>query len=293
MANIIHHSKNNFMITYKVKTGDTLGKIAKKFLGSSSKYKLIAKANKISNPDKIKVGQKIKIPVSDSDNESTNNNNSGIDFSSLKKYHSAFSDGIKWRLVEDGVEIQGNEVERTKGKPVTVTKIWESRNKEINKWAKEFSVPCELIIATIATESGNNAKARREEPGFISDEKTPNKVSVGLMQTLLSTAASTLGKEKVTAKWLEKPTNSVQAGTCYISQQAKRTNLDPPKVACAYNAGGIYFNNGEKNRWKMRQYPLGTSMHCDRFVKWYNDAVFLLKNHNIKPLISHKYLLNA
>ncbi len=279
------------MKTYTIKKGDTLGIIAKRFYGNSSKYKIIAEVNNISNPDKIKVGQRIKIPDVTGITINSTSNNSGIDFTSLKKYHSAFSDGIKWRLVEDGVEIKGSGIERTTGKPATVTKIWENRNQEINKWANEFQVPCELIIATIATESGNNEKARREEPGFISDEKTPHRVSVGLMQTLLSTAASVLGKEYVTAKWLEKPSNSIQAGAGYITQQAKKTNLDPPKVACAYNAGGIYHNQGEKNRWKMRQYPLGTSHHCDRFIKWYNDAVFMIEKHDIKSLFSHNDFL--
>ncbi len=279
------------MKTYTIKKGDTLGKIAKRFLGSSSKYKLIAELNNVSNPDKIKAGQKIKIPEDiEVKLKEKKSEKIEIDFSGLTKYHSAFPDGIKWRLVENGVEIKDSGIERTSGKPATVTKIWESRNKEINKWTKKFSVPCELIIATIATESGNNEKARREEPGFISDEKTPHRVSVGLMQALLSTAASVLGKEKVTAKWLENPSNSIQAGVAYISQQGKKTNLDPPKVACAYNAGGIYHNQGEKNRWKMRQYPLGTSHHCDRFIKWYNDAVFMINKHSIKPQVSHNTL---
>lgn len=50
--------------TYKVKKGDSLWKIAKKFYGDGTKYNKIYKANKdkISNPNKIKVGQNIKIP---------------------------------------------------------------------------------------------------------------------------------------------------------------------------------------------------------------------------------------
>jgi murein DD-endopeptidase MepM/ murein hydrolase activator NlpD len=277
------------MKTYTIKKGDTLGKIAKQFLGDSLKFKLITELNDISDPDKIKVGQKIKIPeVEKTSTKKKKKITSKTDYSALTKYHSAFADGIKWRLVDEGVEIKGSGIERSSGNPTTVGKIWESRNKEINKWAKKYSVPCELIIATIATESGNDEKARREELGFISDDKTPTKVSVGLMQTLLSTAASTLGKNDITAKWLENPSNSIQAGTSYIYEQSVTTKLDPPKVACAYNAGGIYRNQGEKNRWEMRQYPIGTSIHCDRFVKWYNDAVLMLKFHNIKPKISNK-----
>ena len=48
--------------TYVVKSGDTLSKIAKEFYGDANKYMDIANANNISNPDKIDVGQEIKIP---------------------------------------------------------------------------------------------------------------------------------------------------------------------------------------------------------------------------------------
>ncbi|UCE53461.1 MAG: LysM peptidoglycan-binding domain-containing protein [Desulfobacterales bacterium] len=50
------------MQTYKVKSGDTLAKIAKKFYGDAQKYMLIAKANDIRDPNKIKVGQVLDIP---------------------------------------------------------------------------------------------------------------------------------------------------------------------------------------------------------------------------------------
>ena len=48
--------------TYVVKSGDTLSKIAKDFYGDASKYMEIAKANNISNPDLINVGQELNIP---------------------------------------------------------------------------------------------------------------------------------------------------------------------------------------------------------------------------------------
>lgn len=48
--------------TYKVKSGDTLWKIAQKHLGSGAKYPQIAKLNGISNPNKIKAGQVLKLP---------------------------------------------------------------------------------------------------------------------------------------------------------------------------------------------------------------------------------------
>ncbi len=49
---------------YEVVGGDSLSKIAKHFYGDAGKYMKIFEANKdqLSDPDKIKVGQKLRIP---------------------------------------------------------------------------------------------------------------------------------------------------------------------------------------------------------------------------------------
>jgi len=50
---------------YTVKAGDTLSKISKQFYGSANDYMRIFEANKdqLADPDKIKVGQELKIPA--------------------------------------------------------------------------------------------------------------------------------------------------------------------------------------------------------------------------------------
>jgi nucleoid-associated protein YgaU len=55
------------MKTYTVKSGDTLSKIAKDFLGDAKDYMRIFEANKdqLTDPDKIKPGQVLKIPSMD------------------------------------------------------------------------------------------------------------------------------------------------------------------------------------------------------------------------------------
>jgi hypothetical protein len=52
------------MQTYTVQSGDTLSAIAKKFLGNANAYMDIFNANKdqLTDPDKIKPGQVLKIP---------------------------------------------------------------------------------------------------------------------------------------------------------------------------------------------------------------------------------------
>jgi cell envelope opacity-associated protein A len=51
--------------TYTVKSGDTLSKISKQFYGSPGEYMKIFNANRdqLADPDKIKVGQELKIPA--------------------------------------------------------------------------------------------------------------------------------------------------------------------------------------------------------------------------------------
>jgi len=51
--------------TYTVKAGDTLSKIAKEHLGNANSYMEIFNANKdqLTDPDKIKPGQVLKIPT--------------------------------------------------------------------------------------------------------------------------------------------------------------------------------------------------------------------------------------
>jgi LysM repeat protein len=48
--------------TYVVRKGDTLGVIAKRFYGRMGAYTLIVAANRIRNPDHLRVGQELVIP---------------------------------------------------------------------------------------------------------------------------------------------------------------------------------------------------------------------------------------
>ncbi len=193
----------------------------------------------------------------------------------LFEFHPAFEDGVSWRLTRGGVEVEGSGVERTRGEPETVRRVWRDFGDSIKRWAGHYRVPAELIVATICTETHGNADRVREESGYISDAATPHRVSPGLMQTLISTARETLRLEMVpediTRAWLLDAGNSIRAGAAYIARQKSATDFDPPKVACAYNAGGVYWEGSPENRWRMRQYPIGTSEHADRFVQWIND----------------------
>jgi len=51
-------------LTYKIVSGDTLSKIAKRFYGDANAYHKIFDANRdqLNDPDMIKVGQELKLP---------------------------------------------------------------------------------------------------------------------------------------------------------------------------------------------------------------------------------------
>ena len=208
---------------------------------------------------------------------------------------------VAWRLDKDGIRINNAPPEVTVGPPSTVAKVWQTFGVSIEARASHYQVPVELILATICTESGGNPSAFRTERGFKSDEATPHRVSVGLMQTLISTARGTLRKSKldrnvntrsINRQWLFEPHNSIHSGICYIHEQFRFTRYDPPKVACAYNAGSIRFNDSTNNRWKMRQFPIGTSQHADRFIKWFNDSLRLFKDTGLAPIPSFTAMFN-
>ncbi len=201
--------------------------------------------------------------------------------------------GVHWRLAPEGIRIEDASPEDTGGAPQTVAQIMGNFGPSIVKWASHFEVPAELIVATICTETRGDPDAVRTEPGYESDEATPHRVSPGLMQTLISTARETLGDDTIDRAWLLRPDNAIQAGSAYIARQKAKTGFDPPKVACAYNAGGVYANDGPDNRWKMRQYPIGTGEHADRFVVWFNDCFRYFSQEGAAPSPTFFEQLNA
>ena len=212
--------------------------------------------------------------------------------SALMRPHAVFAGGVLWRLTADGVAL-GEAPARVSGGMLAARRAFDWFGAELRRAAIATSVPIELLVATACTEVLGDtrrfatpeaaAQARREEPGFRDEEATPHRVSVGLMQTLVSTArqvlplpAHDLSMARITAATLADPAQSILAGASFIAAQAGRTRLDPPVVACAYNAGGVYEQRGAANHWRMRQYPIGMPNHADRFVTFFNQALRLV-----------------
>lgn len=62
-ADLQHNINVGSETLYVVKSGDNLSKISKLYYGNPNEYAKIVKANNIANPDKIQVGQQLKIPA--------------------------------------------------------------------------------------------------------------------------------------------------------------------------------------------------------------------------------------
>jgi len=188
----------------------------------------------------------------------------------------------RWRLSPEGLRVEGFVAPpRSPGKPETAMRCWRDFRAAFETCAAAYGVPVELLIATACTESGGRAEALREEPGFISDEATPQRVSLGLMQTLIATAREVLGDASLDRARLLDPSTSIRAGAAMIRAQAIRrklpTHFDPPLVAIAYNAGSLRPRaDGAPDPWGLVQTLRGGHAHADAFVAFFNDcfAVF-------------------
>jgi hypothetical protein len=186
----------------------------------------------------------------------------------LTATHRHFPGSVSWALTAEGVAVDGGPARGTPGEPTTVRGIWRRFGPQVAAASAKYGVPVELIVATIATESGGNPSARRMEPQI-------NDQSVGLMQTLVSTARSALHRKSLQANDLLDPATSIEAGTAYIAQQRHSTHFDPPLVAAAYNAGSLRRDAAEANRWQLHCFPRHTGRHVDHFVGWFNDCMLV------------------
>lgn len=180
----------------------------------------------------------------------------------------------RWRLTRQGIEIEGEAERRRSFLPRIAATCWAAHRAPLEAAARRFAVPVELLLATACTESAGRADAIREEPGFTSDAATPNRVSPGLMQTLISTAREALADPRLDRAKLLDPAISAMAGAAFIRRQAQSaTGFDPPLVAIAYNAGSLRPSRDTTNPWGLTQTPRGAGhWHADAFCAFLNDG---------------------
>ncbi|WP_052213558.1 peptidoglycan-binding protein [Belnapia sp. F-4-1] len=204
----------------------------------------------------------------------------------LARLHARFGGGTRWSLTHSGIVLETGDLPTTPAQEAMIRRILTNFAAPLGAESRRHRLPVELLAACIATESGGDPLAERHEPGFRDYASTPHRVSIGCMQTLISTAAAVL-RRPVAPEELRRPEVSIAAGAAFIAEAAPRTLLDPPVVACAYNAGSVRHDPSPGNRWRMVQYPAGTGAHADRFCGFFNAAIRLFQR---EPALSAQFL---
>lgn len=219
-----------------------------------------------------------------------------------KQYHNS----KRWRVLDNGaIEVEGEGVIRTRGEPLTARTFLAEHEAAAREASAKFSIPVAWIFGMACIEAVRlkngfslNPRSIREEPGFVSDEKTPRKVSPGMMQTLIATADAMNKrfalKLDVTREGLFVARTSILLGTAYmrdradyykggvdtgriLAQQPKSERiLDPfDFVYCiaAYNAGKVYPNMSADYPFKMRTF---SPTRTERGIRFHNDMIAVL-----------------
>ena len=198
----------------------------------------------------------------------------------------SFRNSVSWRLTANGILTERGPVRlrpRERYRLRSVPKAWRKYGALIRAAARRYRVPAELFLTIIINESSLDPRAFQTYRGYISDRATPDRISVGLGAILISTARYMLGKPSIDRAWLQNPANNIRMIGIYLSRQYRLTGFDPPKVAAAYNSGGLYRQNGRKNRWKMRNHPVGKSVYIDLFVAVFDEAMRYLADRPNRP----------
>ncbi len=204
----------------------------------------------------------------------------------------SFEGGKKWRVTTCGVETEEG-FPRTSGNPSSMYNLLKDYGNDIEVASVRFDLPKALIMSMIGIEAARidadrshfDARSLRLEPGYVSDTKTPNKVSPGLMQTLISTADWMNDKydlyydvegqkEPPSREDLFIPYRSILAGAAYLKYQMDRYDMlyaDPVLLCAAYNAGSIRYT--DSNPWHLVTY---SDDRIDRCIEFYNDALCVL-----------------
>ena len=198
----------------------------------------------------------------------------------------SFRDSVPWRLTPGGILTDRGPVRvepRERYRVERVAEAWRKYGSLIRAAARRYRVPAELFLAIVINESSLDPKAFQKYRGYVSDRETPDRISVGLGAILIGTAQFMLKNPSIDRAWLQNPANNIRMVGLYLHRQYRLTGFDPPKVAAAYNAGGLYRQNGRKNRWKLRNHPLGHSVYIDLFVAVFDASMRFLANRPDRP----------
>ena len=206
--------------------------------------------------------------------------------------------GCRWRVTEEGIEVEGRGLMRTKGEPVTARRLRASWGSLIRSISATTNVPPAILMMTILTEGAlkwvpddpefpDVGKFRyplyREEPGYKDDRLTPHLVSVGPMHILLSNYRAILHAPSATREEAAELPNNLLAGAIFIAERSALHRFDPILVAAVYNAGGLYDASDPESKYHNPFHLRSWPGHLERAARWYGDARAVLAESPLPP----------
>ena len=161
-----------------------------------------------------------------------------------------------------------------------IAPTWRRYGPLIAAAALRHGVPAELILATIVDESGGNARAVATNPGYVSDTATPDRVSIGLGQILISSARRLAPDRRIDRAALFDPALAIDLVARYHARFYEGTGFDPQLVAAAYLSG-----RAPALRAGQRWSP-GNQAHAARYTAVFEESVAHLAAQPMAPPVS-------
>jgi len=202
----------------------------------------------------------------------------------LQLPHSLFPGGNQWQLSQNGVILAGpgGPAPQTDGAARLLSKYGPA----LFSLLTQVRVPIELVLAMLDLFAAGTGK--RFLPGCDTElpERTPELATNGVMQPLLSLARLVLRKPDLTLDDLADPQTALSAGIRIIWLQGAETAFDPPLVAAAYAAGGLFYDTNPGNTWRIIQTRPGIPNLIDSFVQAFNGATAVMANATLPAGLS-------
>ncbi len=205
----------------------------------------------------------------------------------------SFAGGRRWRMTPDGIELgpgEGGEgLVRTRGEPISTRNLWADFGPMFLESAGMYGIGADVLCTIAALESAvdparrshRNPKSVRYEPGYVSEERSANKVSYGLCQILLSTARGVAGltpwgKSFFGRETMFDPRVSIILAGAVLRNRWNRHLGDPLLASAMFNAGGVY--QSDRNEFHVRTHGEHRLLHT---AQWFNDLVAVLRDDEL------------
>ena len=188
--------------------------------------------------------------------------------------HSASPNGVSWALTPSGVDVNGESLPLEAAAVSRLDGLWAKYASRLPTTAR---VPAELVLALLdlAANSGGMTTFLSGCDKLV-PERTPERVAIGPLQVTLSEARTALARLDLAVKDLADADLALQAGVQAIALRSQETLFDPPLVAAAHLASGLFLDHATANRWRLAQG--GPVVLIDRFLASFNAAMQVTGN---------------